>query len=262
MTGNIHSIETFGTLDGPGLRTVVFMQGCMNHCKFCHNPDSVIREGGTPWQTADLIKEITKNKSYWKEYLPKKKRGGKIKGGVTFSGGDPFFQPEFLLEMCRLLKDEEVHVVVDTSINTDFSNVEKLAPYADLWMISIKQMFDEVHKELIGGSNKTILENIKKLDQLISEKKLSSKIRIRFVVIPGITDTEAHVNKLGEYIADIENLELVELLPYTTIGKQKWLELFEKYWLEGVPEATSVDVDKVQKILSKYVSNFLIPKDA
>jgi pyruvate formate lyase activating enzyme len=135
-------------------------------------------------------------------------------------------------------------------------------PYVDLWMISVKQMFDAIHKELIGVSNVNILSNIKRLDDLITEYNADSahkekkQIRIRFVIIPGITDTETHINALGEFVKSIKNLETMELLPYSTIGRGKWIELFGEYHLEGVPEATLDDVERVKSMLSNYINKF------
>ncbi len=259
-TGKIHSIETFGTLDGPGIRTVVFMQGCPNKCQFCHNPDAAINKGGREYSASELVTELIKNKAYWQDYNDQVQQ---VRGGVTFSGGDPIAQPEFLLEVIQRLHDEKVHVVVDTSLNCDIEVVQKLAPHVDLWMISIKQMFNAIHEQLIGVSNTRILENILALDTLLTEinksnfHKRPKQIRIRFVVIPKITDSPGHLNALGKYIAQIKNLETVELLAYSTIGRDKWIELFGEYHLEGIPDATAEDVEKTKAILANYVTNFL-----
>jgi pyruvate formate lyase activating enzyme len=245
-TGIVHSIESFGALDGPGIRTVVFLQGCPNKCQYCHNVDCAIKEGGTEYTPQKVAEEVMKNKEYWKD-------GESTRGGVTFSGGEPLFQPEFLLECAKLFKKKNVHVVVDTSATSDFVHMKALIPYVDLWMISVKHMDDSVHKELVGRSNVEILKNIQDLDSLLTDDK---KIRIRFVVIPGITDAQEHIKKLGEYIKGIKNLEKVELLPYSTIGKQKWIEIFGHYSLEGIPEASSSDVERVKDTLNLYVDKF------
>ncbi|MCK9368539.1 pyruvate formate-lyase-activating protein [Candidatus Dojkabacteria bacterium] len=246
-TGLVHSIESFGTLDGPGIRTVVFLQGCPNRCKYCHNVDCAISKGGTEYTSEEVVEEVMKNKEYWKD-------GENTRGGVTFSGGEPLSQSEFLLECVRLLKKNDVHVVIDTSATAEFENIKALVPFVDLWMISVKHMDDDVHKELVGRSNVEILNNIKDLDKLLTKE--GKRIRIRFVIIPGITDAKEHIEKLGSYIKGIKNLERVELLPYSTIGKQKWIEIFGHYSLEGIPEASNEDVEKVKKILSSYVDRF------
>lgn len=261
MTGYIHSIETFGTLDGPGVRTVVFLQGCPNRCKFCHNPDSVLKDGGTEYSVDNLVEEILKGKEYWKDYSTTPNPDSRVKGGVTFSGGEPLYQYNYLLEVVKKLKDNEVHVVVDTSANATFEEMQDLMPYVDLWMISVKQMFNAVHKKLIGVSNDNILSNIKSLDSAITKynktHETKKQIRIRFVIIPGITDTEKHLKSLGEFVSSIKNLEVMELLPYSTIGRDKWIELFGKYYLEGIREANFKDVERVKNVLSDYISDFL-----
>lgn len=262
MIGKVHSIETFGTLDGPGVRTVVFLQGCPNRCKFCHNPDSVVLKGGTPYTVDELVAELLKNKAYWVTYSNDEAKSSDVKGGVTFSGGEPLMQSEFLTEVAKKLKSEGVHVVVDTSSNASFEEIQSVMPYVDLWMISVKQMFDAIHQELVGVSNVCILDNIKKLDEHLtiynadSTHKAKKQIRIRFVIIPGITNTELHLKALGEFVKGIKNLETMELLPYSTIGRSKWIELFGEYHLEGVPEATRQDVEQVKSILSNYINKF------
>lgn len=246
--GKIHSIESFGTLDGPGVRTVVFMQGCPNRCIYCHNVDCAIPEGGTEYSPQELISEVLKNKEYWNEY-----GSNTVKGGITFSGGDPLFQPEFLKECVAELKERiKVHIAVDTSAASDFTNIEKLIPKVDLWMISIKHMDSESHTELVGRGNEEILKNISTLDEkLVNTGK---QIRIRFVIIPGYTDSDEHLNTLGGFVRTIRNLEKVELLPYSRIGRHKWVEIFGKYKLENVPEPTAEDVERVKKILSSYTN--------
>jgi len=259
MVGKVHSIESFGTLDGPGVRTVVFLQGCPNRCKFCHNPDSVLMRGGTPYTVKGLVKEILKNKPFWEDYETEN-TAKKVKGGVTFSGGEPMMQTEFLAAVVKELKKHGVHIAVDTSANASFEEISSIVEYVDLWMISIKQMFDAIHQELVGVSNKKILSNILSLDKLLTEynkkHQTTKMIRNRFVIIPKITDTPEHLHELGKFIKQIKNLEKVELLPYSTIGRSKWIELFGEYHLEGVPEATADDVAKTKKILSHYVTRF------
>jgi len=260
MIGKVHSIESFGTLDGPGVRTVVFLQGCPNRCKFCHNPDSVLMRGGTPYTVEALVTEVMKNKEFWENYSPEEDKKNKVKGGVTFSGGEPMMQAEFLTAVVKELKKRNVHVVIDTSANASIEEISAIITEVDLWMISVKQMFDAVHQELVGVSNKKILSNILALDKQLTaynnKNKTEKKIRIRFVTIPKITDTPEHLHELGKFIKKIQSLDKVELLPYSTIGRSKWIELFGEYHLEGVPEATAHDVEKTKEILSQYVTKF------
>lgn len=254
MTGSINSIQTFGTLDGPGLRTVVFFQGCPNRCRFCHNVDVAIRNGGVQYTVDKLVDEVLKGKEYWDNYDNPK--AGEVKGGVTITGGEPLFQPEFLLEFVKKLKEKDVHVAVDTSATTDFSNIEKLSDYVDLWMISVKHMDTLKHKELVGRGNEEIFSNILGLNKLL-EKKEGKSIRIRFVIIPTITDSDEHLEKLGQFIKQITMLEKVELLPYSSIGRDKWIQLFGEYEMDGIREGNEEDVQRVKKILSKYVTRFV-----
>lgn len=247
--GKIHSIESFGALDGPGLRTVVFMQGCPLRCKFCHNIDVTLKEGGTEYSVEKLTEKLLQNKTYWESYEGKDEQ----KGGVTFSGGEPLMQWEFITEVCKKLKQETIHIAIDTCLFTRPKAIETLLPYPDLWMVSLKHMDEEKHRDLTGVSNITILENLKLLDELItSNPSVNSKIRIRFVVIPGITDREELINEIGEFVSSIKNLEVIELLPYISIGKHKWKEIFGEYPLEGINDGEAKDIEKVKEYLEEY----------
>lgn len=254
VTGNVHSIETLGTLDGPGLRTVVFLQGCPLRCKFCHNVDCTIRDARAQEYTVDrLVSEVIKNKPYWKNYNATEET--EAHGGVTFSGGEPTYQHEFLLAALKRLKEEGVHTAVDSCSVTAEEIMESLIPYVDLWMLSIKHMDEKEHINLTYASNRHIFHNIRALDTKLSSTKdpdpsSSRKIRVRFLVIPGITDSLEHTKQLGEFVKEIQNLELVEVLPYGSHGKYKWKELFGEYPLEHVRDATKQDVEKVVEDLT------------
>ena len=170
MKGYIHSIESLGTLDGPGLRTVVFLQGCPLKCKYCHNIDCATKEKGKQIDHTEVVERVMKNREYWNG-----------SGGVTLSGGEPTFQPEFLYEILKVLHEKGVHTAVDSCLVTKREVIDNLLPVTSYWMVSIKHMDDEVHKELTGSSNKLIFENVQYLDSLLKDKRL----RIRFLVIPG-----------------------------------------------------------------------------
>ncbi len=238
MKGYVHSIESMGTLDGPGIRTVVFFQGCPLKCKFCHNIDTNAANQGTEYTPEELFEKVMKNKEYWEN-----------EGGVTISGGEPVLQSEFLLEFLKLLKNAQVHTVVDTCIKTSKEDIDKLLPYVDLWMISLKELDNNKHLELTGSENVQILENIEYIDQQISQKKLDSAIRIRFLVIPTLTDNDELIQKVGEFVKKLNNLESLELLAYGTHGKNKWYEIFKTYHLEGIREATREDLEQVKNKL-------------
>ncbi len=245
LVGRVHSMESLGTLDGPGLRTVVFLQGCPLRCKFCHNVDCTLREGGVEYTVDELVGKVLSNKPYWG-----------ARGGVTFSGGEPTFQNKFLLACLERLKQDGVNVALDTCMMNSQFVIETLLEKVDLWMITIKHMDTEAHKELTGIRNEVILRNIKYLDKLITSQELNSKIRIRVLVIPEINDSEENLKKLGEFVSQIKNLEVVELLAYSTHGRHKWLKLFGEYPLEGVRPATQEDIQRAMEVLSEYEFEF------
>ncbi len=244
--GYIHSIESMGTLDGPGIRTVVFFQGCPLRCKFCHNIDTNIPKQGKKYTVEELYEKVIKSRDYWI----------KNNGGVTLSGGEPLMQPEFLFEFCKKLKKEKIHITIDTCIKTEKEHIDKLLPYTDLWMIALKELDNKKHLDLTESENHDILDNIKYIDNQITERNLNSKIRIRFLVIPTLTDYDKLINELGNFIKRIENFECLELLAYGTHGKDKWYEIFGEYELENIREANADDLETVYKKLKHF--NFKI----
>ncbi len=237
--GYVHSIESMGTLDGPGIRTVIFFQGCPLKCIFCHNIDTNIPNQGKQYSVDELFEKVIKNKEYWEQN----------DGGITLSGGEPFAQPEYVLEFAKKLKDKDIHIVMDTCLKTTKKNIESFLRYIDLWMISIKEFDNKKHTELTSSSNEDILENVKFLDDKISELNLESNIRIRFVVIPGITDYDELIEKLGDFCYNINNFESLELLPYWSQGKNKWYEIYGEYKLENVRDGTKEDLQKFERKL-------------
>jgi len=241
MTGYIHSIESMGTLDGPGIRTVVFFQGCPLKCKFCHNIDTNFPKMGQEYTPEELFKKVIRNQEYWKNG-----------GGVTISGGEPVMQPEFLLEFLKLLKENNIHTAVDTCIKTNKKVIDLIHPFIDLWMISLKELNNEKHLELTESENKQILENIEYVDS-----KKGTKIRIRFLVIPTLTDGEDLIKSVGEFLKGIKNLEALELLAYGTHGKDKWYEFFNKYDLEEIRQANTQDLEKVKEQLKDFNYNII-----
>lgn len=251
MKGQVHSIQTLGTLDGPGLRTVVFMQGCPLQCKFCHSVDTTPYSGGKQYTAQELFEQVMKNEPYWRT-LSYYNEDDRIIGGVTITGGEPTAQPIFLLEFIKLLKNEGIHVSIDSSLFTSQKTIETLIPYTDLWMISIKHMDSTAHQELTGKPNEQIFENLIHLDKEIGALEgFDSKIRARFVLIPGITDDPNHIRQLGSFVSRIKNIEIFELLPYVTLGEFKWVELIGRYPLEGVPETNEKDIQKFLDIIAE-----------
>lgn len=233
LTGRVHSIESMGLVDGPGVRTVVFLQGCKLRCSYCHNPDTWAMDGGTEMAPEDLLKKILRFKPYFE----------KSGGGVTFSGGDPLLQPEFLLEMLKLCKEKGIHTTIDTA-GYGFGDYEEILKYTDLVLLDIKHVDDIGYKNLAGKSKRGLLMFLEALN------KSNCKVWIRHVVVPGITDSEEHIDKLAEIIKDIKNVEKIELLPYHTLGVTKYEKL-------GMPYRLS-EVEPMDKKRNKELENRLI----
>lgn len=253
IKGNLHSIQTLGAVDGPGLRTVVILQGCPLKCKFCHSVDTTLMDRGEEIEAEELVQQVIRNRPYWRKYLPHKADrevlDPRVIGGVTITGGDPVAQPAFAAELLKRFKEEHVHTVLETSLFTSRSVIDMFIDNVDLWMISLKHMDAGVHEDLVGRPMNTIHENLSYLDGRLAEMNKKKSIRIRYVVIPEITNSPTAVQMLGTFVRKIESLECIELLPYVTMGRYKWIELFGAYPLEGVPEATSEDVGKVEKVM-------------
>ncbi len=238
ILGHVHSLESLGALDGPGLRSVVFFQGCPLHCQFCHNIDCAQSEGGTPYTDLDLVDELMKFKPYWG-----KKKG---QGGVTFSGGEPLQQYVFTYSVAKALHDQGVHIAVDTCLYTTPECLDVLLPVVDLWMISIKELDTEKHKKLTGRDNKKILDNLRYLDDHLGE---TAKIRIRILILPTMTDGQEYLENLAKLILTVNHLEVVELLAYNSHARFKWEELHHSYELDGIPDATVQDLQKAGEVL-------------
>ncbi len=226
--GKIHSIETMGLVDGPGIRVVVFMQGCALRCLYCHNPDTWNDNEGTEYTPEELVKKIARFKNYFKS----------SGGGVTFSGGDPLRQPEFLLEALKLCKEEGINTCLDTS-GVGRGNYDEILKYTDLVLYDVKHLSEEGYKDITGMSiteSKIFLEACERAE---------TKLWIRQVVVPGKTDSEEYILKLKEFIETLHNVEKVELLPYHLLGVNKYETLGIKYRLDGVP---SMDNDRCKKL--------------
>ena len=236
--GIIHSFESFGSVDGPGVRCVVFMQGCNMRCRYCHNPDTWTA-CGQEITAEELFERVWKYRSYW----------GKTheKGGVTVSGGEPLLQVSFLLEFFKLLKKNGVHTTIDTSgqpfsKNTDFIEpFDELLQYTDLVLLDIKAFDEILHKELTGHSNKNILE----IAKYLSDKGIP--MWIRHVLVPGITDSPDELTLIADFVKSLKTVEKVEILPYHTLGKSKWENLGIPSSLEGVSPPTEEELKKAKE---------------
>lgn len=234
VKGRIHSFETFGTVDGPGIRFVIFMQGCMLRCKYCQNCDTWSLKGGELYTVSSIVDKILRYKSYFDV----------SNGGVTISGGEPLLQVDFLIELFTKLKELGIHTAIDTSgCFTINDKIKKLIDLTDLFLLDIKCINDEICKDLTGVSNEK---------ELLFAKYLSDNNKplwIRQVIVPGITDKEEDLLKLKDFIKGLKTVSKVELLPYHDLGKYKWLELGYKYELENIRLATNDDIERAKKIL-------------
>lgn len=232
--GNIHSIETMGLVDGPGIRVVVFLQGCALRCLYCHNPDTWNENEGTKYEPEELVKKLGRFKNYFKS----------SGGGVTFSGGDPLRQPEFLLETLKLCKEQDINTCLDTS-GVGRGNYDEILKYTDLVLYDVKHLSEEGYTDMTGmkiEESKIFLEAC---------KKAGTKLWIRQVVVPGKTDSEEYILKLKEFIGTLENVEKVELLPYHLLGVNKYETLGIKYRLDGVPSMDKDRCKELYKLLEK-----------
>lgn len=232
MQGRIHSLESFGTVDGPGTRFVVFVQGCPMRCAYCHNPDTWEMNGGTMMEPSYIIEQYERNSAFY--------RNG---GGLTVTGGEPLMQVDFLIELFTLAKEKGIHTCIDSSGiafnpgNTAWiEKLDKLMTLTDLVMLDIKHINPDKHKELTSQPNQHILE----FAAYLNEKHVD--MWIRHVVVPGITDDDQYLFELGYFIGQFDNLKALDVLPYHTMGETKYKKLGIPYKLAGVP---AMDKDKV-----------------
>ncbi|MCI7180127.1 MAG: pyruvate formate-lyase-activating protein [Schaedlerella sp.] len=238
MKGYIHSLESFGSVDGPGVRYLIFFSGCAMRCQFCHNPDTWDMKTGTIYTADELLDKAERFRSYW----------GK-EGGITVSGGEPLLQMEFLTELFRKAKERGIHTTLDTSGNPFtkeepfFGKFRELMKYTDLVMLDIKHIDDEQHKILTGHTNRNILE----LAQYLSDT--GKKMWIRHVLVPKRSDYDEYLTRLADFIGTLKTVEKVEVLPYHTLGAYKWKELGYEYQLEGIKPPTEDRVRNANQIL-------------
>lgn len=238
LKGYVHSLESFGSVDGPGVRYVIFLTGCAMRCQFCHNPDTWNMQAGTLYTADELLKNAVRYRSYWGE-----------NGGITVSGGEPLLQMEFLTELFRKAKEQGIHTTLDTSGNPFtreepfFGKMQELMKYTDLVMLDIKHIDDEKHKLLTGWTNENILDMAKYLDEI------QKPVWIRHVLVPERSDEDTALEKLHEFIEGLDNVEKVEVLPYHTLGAYKWKELGYEYPLEGINPPTKERVEHAKEVL-------------
>ena len=239
VTGRIHSTENFGTVDGPGVRFIVFTQGCRMRCQFCHNPDTwKIGSGGKEVTTDEVLEEALKYRSYWGE-----------KGGITVSGGEPLLQMEFLIDLFKKAKDLGINTTLDscgkpfTREEPYFSQFQELMKYTDLILFDIKHIDNEQHKKLTSLGNENILE----MAEYLSE--INQPVWIRHVLVPERSDYDEYLIRLDAYVKTLKNVDKLEILPYHTMGKYKWDDLGLEYPLEEINPPTDERVANAKKLL-------------
>ena len=242
MLGFIHSTESFGTVDGPGVRFVIFLQGCPMRCQYCHNPDTWKMKSGSLRSAQSLIAEYRRNAAFYS------------KGGITVTGGEALMQIDFLLELFALAREQGIHSCLDTSGITYHpgessynEKLDKLMAMTDLVLLDIKHIDPVIHRDLTGHDNAGILA----FARYLAEKKVP--VWIRHVVVPGVTDQPEHLAKLGAFLATLSNVQALDVLPYHIMGVSKYKELDIPYPLEGIPAATQQQAkDAKQIILTAY----------
>lgn len=231
MQGRIHSIESFGTVDGPGTRFVVFLQGCPMRCAYCHNPDTWEMNAGKLMEPEEVFEQFNRNKTFYKN------------GGLTVTGGEPLMQIDFLIDLFTIAKKEDVHTCIDTSgitykaHNTEWiKKLDRLMALTDLVMLDIKHIDSLKHKELTEHQNEDILA----FAAYLNEKKVD--MWVRHVIVPGLTDDDKYLFDLGYFIGQFSNLKALDVLPYHTMGEAKYKELNMDYKLAGTP---AMDKNKI-----------------
>lgn len=237
--GKIHSIETFGTVDGPGVRFVVFFQGCPMRCQYCHNPDTWELADGQERSAAEILEQMTRNLAFYRT------------GGITATGGEPMLQMEFLTELFTLAKVQGIHTCLDTSgimyEEARQKEIDALLAVTDLVMLDIKHIDNTAHKILTGHENQNILEFARYLDAM------QKPVWIRHVVVPGITFEKEELAGLGKFLKTLSNVEKLEVLPYHAMGKVKYDNLGMDYVLKDTPQLTKEEAKEAERMIREQL---------
>ena len=244
MTGHIHSIESFGTVDGPGIRMVIFLKGCPLRCLYCHNPDTWEMAGGTDMTAEELLRQYEASRSFY------------ANGGITVTGGEPLMQIDFVTELFSEASRRGIHTCLDTSgitFHPDNQNtmkkMDKLMAVTDLVLLDIKHIDPDRHKALTGQSGERVLE----FAQYLDEKRIP--VWIRHVVVPGITDDPEYLYRLGFFIGGLHNVKALDVLPYHDMGKIKYENLGIEYALKDVPPLSRDDAVRAKKVILNGIKN-------
>lgn len=243
--GYVQSIESFALVDGPGVRSVLFMQGCPYRCLFCHNPDTWAFLKRNPYTPEEALHKMIRYRPYWQSH-----------GGITISGGEPLAQIDFLIAFAKLCKENGIHVAIDSScanyVESEpfFSKFKELLQYVDLFLLDIKCIDEELHKKITGHSNQNVIQMFQYLS------KIQFPIWIRYVLVPTLNDDEKLLKQTGDFIASLKNVERVEVLPYHTLGVFKYEKLGIEYPLKGIKEPTEAEIHRASHLLGteKYIA--------
>ncbi|WAW14340.1 pyruvate formate-lyase-activating protein [Peptostreptococcus equinus] len=233
VMGRIHSVETFGTVDGPGIRYVVFAQGCNLKCKFCHNRDTWEMNAGKLVSSDEIIEDMLKYKSFYKD------------GGITMSGGEAALQVDFVRDIFKQAKKHEVHTCLDTNGYLDVERIKPILEYTDLVLLDLKHMIPENSIWLTGAPSEKAQILARYLDDV------NIPVYIRHVLIPDITDSEENLTRMVNFVKTLHNVVRFEFLPYHIMGVSKWEQMNKEYELKYIRPATQEDVDKAKALFIK-----------
>ncbi|MGN0075685.1 MAG: pyruvate formate-lyase-activating protein [Parafannyhessea sp.] len=240
MLGRVHSLESFGSADGPGVRFLVFLQGCAMRCRYCHNVDTWSMSGGTMMSADEILDRAERYRSYWGE-----------DGGITVSGGEALLQIDFVEELFSKAKARGINTCLDTALQPFSPKAEyvekfdRLMRSCDLVLADLKHIDPQGHRELTGHDNANILAALEHLDAI------GEPVWVRHVLVPGITDDDALLERTAQFLSRLHNVERIEVLPYHTLGAYKWGELGMKYTLEGVEPPSAERVRNAERILRR-----------
>ncbi len=238
---NVHSVESLGTFDGPGIRLVFFLQGCNFKCLYCANPDTIEMKSGRAFSVDEVLQMARNQRPYF----------GK-KGGITVSGGEPLLQARELIPVFKALKEDGFNTCIDTNGAALSSSVKELMDYTDLVLLDIKQMDEEAHERITGVKNQLTLRFAKYLEEI------GKPTWIRYVLVPGYTDDEDHLHRLGAYVGAMDNVQKIEIQPYHKLGKHKYDALGWKYELEDVDMNSAAQLEHAKSILMQYGKDVIV----